>query len=253
MGRRGPSQLELPLAPGPRVVSAPGHTLIDGRTIDYVVRRSRRRRSISLTIDESGLRVGAPWTAAQRDIESMLRRHARWIARKLEEWNDRRPAPRHWRTGETIVVLGAPLTLALAPQACAPRVDNATLTVGTAAMAPREIESAVMAWLKQRAVEHYTQRAAHYAAELGVGAPDIRLSAARTRWGSCHANGRVRINWRLIQCPPHLVDYVIVHELAHLRHMNHSSRFWNAVGGVLADYAERRAELRRDSARYLVL
>lgn len=248
MGRRGPSQLELPLAPGPRVVSAPGHALIDGRAIDYVV-----RRSISLTIDESGLRVGAPWHAAQRDIDAMLRRHARWIARKMEEWRDRRPAPRHWRTGETIVVLGAPLTLALAPQPCAPCIDKSTLIVGTATMAPREIESAVIAWLKQRAVEHYTERAKHYAAELDVDVPEIRLSAARTRWGSCHANGCVRIHWRLIQCPPRLVDYVIVHELAHLRHMNHSSRFWNAVGAVLADYAERRAELRRDSALYLVL
>jgi predicted metal-dependent hydrolase len=83
--------------------------------------------------------------------------------------------------------------------------------------------------------------------------PAIRLSNARTRWGTCHVDGRIRLNWRLIQVPPALIDYVVVHELAHLREPNHSSRFWSQVGSVLPDYKERRLALRRDAHRYLVV
>ena len=80
----------------------------------------------------------------------------------------------------------------------------------------------------------------------------MRLSNARSRWGSCHVSGRISLNWRLIQLPPHLVDYVVVHELAHLREMNHSPRFWSLVGRIIPDYQARRRELRREAHQYLV-
>jgi hypothetical protein len=98
----------------------------------------------------------------------------------------------------------------------------------------------------------FEQRAAHFARVLDVRVHSIRLSNARTRWGTCHPDGRVRLNWRLIQAPPALVDYVVVHELAHLREPNHSPRFWTWVAGVLPDYKERRQALRRDACRYLL-
>ena len=82
--------------------------------------------------------------------------------------------------------------------------------------------------------------------------PLIQLSNARTRWGTCHPHGRVHLNWRLIHMPQHLIDYVVVHELAHLREMNHSPRFWAVVGSVIPDYTARRREMRRESHRYLV-
>ena len=87
---------------------------------------------------------------------------------------------------------------------------------------------------------------------LDVRAPTIRLSNARTRWGTCHPAGRVHLNWRLIQAPPGLIDYVVVHELAHLREPNHSPRFWTWVASVLPDYQQRRLALRRDAHRYLL-
>jgi predicted metal-dependent hydrolase len=82
--------------------------------------------------------------------------------------------------------------------------------------------------------------------------PTIRLSNAKTRWGTCHPDGRVHLNWRLIQMPPALIDYVVVHELAHLHEPNHSQRFWRRVAAVLPDYAQRRLALRRDGHRYLL-
>jgi len=78
--------------------------------------------------------------------------------------------------------------------------------------------------------------------------PALALSSARTRWGSCSAQGGIRLNWRLIHLPPAIVDYVVVHELAHLRHMNHGPRFWALVESVCPEYRALRAELRRLAA-----
>src|SRR5579862_4133823 len=87
--------------------------LLDGMAIEYKLKRSRRRRTITLIIDEGGLRVGAPWRAPQSRIDALLKAHARWIARKLEEWHARRPRPFTWQTGATVMALGEPLTLAV--------------------------------------------------------------------------------------------------------------------------------------------
>jgi predicted metal-dependent hydrolase len=95
-------------------------------------------------------------------------------------------------------------------------------------------------------------RVHHFRQTLDVTAdPTVHLSNARTRWGSCHASGRVHLNWRLVQMPLHLIDYVVAHEVAHLLEMNHSQRFWRTVARMVPDYAARRRELRSDSHRYL--
>lgn len=79
--------------------------------------------------------------------------------------------------------------------------------------------------LRKRALEMFGPRLAHHAARLGIVTPPLALTSARTRWGSCSLKTGIRLNWRLIHCAPHIIDYVIVHELAHLREMNHSVRF----------------------------
>jgi predicted metal-dependent hydrolase len=224
--------------------------VIGGRAIVYTLKRSRRRRAISLIIDDAGLRVGAPWTAAQGEIDGMLQRHADWIVRKLDDWNSRRQAPRRWSDGETLMLLGSPITLALADHPCNPQLEDSALRIG-GETDPSRIEGVVVAWLRQRALACFVDRAAYFSELLAVRPSEIRLSAARSRWGSCHPGGRVLLNWRLVQCPLRLVDYVVAHELAHLLHMNHSERFWRTVGVAVPDYAERRRELRTEGARYL--
>src|SRR5262249_18354306 len=97
------------------------------------------------------------------------------------------------------------------------------------------------------------ERAAYYAPLLAVEMPTIRLSNASTRWGSCHPDGRMHLNWRLIQMPLCLIDYVVAHELAHLHEPNHSPRFWRHVAAVMPDHKVRRRTLRTEGARYLVL
>ena len=235
----------------PAPVTTRVHCRLDGVALEYTLKRSPRRRSITLTVDEDGLRVGAPWRAAQSRIDALLGAHTRWILRKLAEWQARRPPPFTWQTGATVMALGEPLTLTVDGASNMTVRDGNRLLVGADTDDPAVLARHVVAWLRQTAQPWFEQRAAHFAAVLDVRTPTIRLSNARTRWGTCHPDGRVRLSWRLIQAPPALIDYVVVHELAHLREPNHSPRFWQWVARALPDYKDRQQSLRHDAPRYL--
>jgi predicted metal-dependent hydrolase len=178
----------------------------------------------------------------------MLQRHEIWVLRKLRERAARRAPPLQWSSGEAIMFLGAPLTLDLVPGEAQPAAAAGRLVAGAALPG---LPERVAAWLKEEALVRFRARVDHFQPLLAVDTPRVRLSNARTRWGSCHAAGRISLNWRLIQMPLRLIDYVVVHELAHLREMNHSHRFWTIVGAALPDYLARRRELLAESGSYL--
>lgn len=221
--------------------------------VSYTLRRSPRRRCIALLIDERGLRVAAPFAAPQQTIDDLLREHAAWVLRKVGDWQQKQQAPRQWIAGERIMYVGQALTLAVEPGIETPQVADSRLLVGPPSLTPKAFETRVRNWLRRQALALYTQRCAVFSTQLGLSAPAVRLSNARTRWGSCHASGRISMNWRLIQAPLTWIDYVAAHEVAHLRQMNHSRAFWLTVATLVPDYAERRAALRRDTQRYLLL
>jgi len=233
---------------------AQSQTRLGDMLINYTVRRSRRRRRIALTIDEQGLHVGAPLRASDHAIDALLRQHAAWVLRKLAEWQARRPQPRHWQDGDTLMLQGRALQLTLMSGPRDIQLCHDRMVVGTGQSSDTDaIRAAVTGWLRQQALQCFRGRVAHFHPQLQVAEPEIRLSNARTRWGSCHVNGRIRLNWRLIQLPLHLVDYVVVHELAHLVEMNHSPRFWETVARLIPDYVACRTEIRSEGHRYLLV
>lgn len=239
----------------PLAVAAAAEAFIElgDQRISYTLKRTRRRRSIALLIDERGLRVAAPLSAPQQAIDTLLREHAAWVLRKVGDWQQKRPQPRLWIAGEQIMYCGTPLTLTVQPGIETPLRSDDRLLVGPPALAPAAIEARIRHWLRREALDLYTRRCAAFSAQLDLAAPTVRLSNARTRWGSCHASGRISMNWRLVQAPQAWIDYVAAHEVAHLRQMNHSPAFWHTVAALVPDYAERRAALRRDAQRYLLL
>ena len=246
------AQLELPFAPlsmNPVVTTS---TVLNGQPVNYILHRSHGRRRISLSVDERGLRVGAPLRASLREIESVLHDHALWVIRKLADWNDKRAPARRWESGETVAYLGSPLKLAVAHGASQVLLTATEMHIHTPDAAAPAVAALARHWLRGQALEYFHERIAHFRTRITLEPVSIRLSNARSRWGSCHTSGRISLNWRLIHMPRHLVDYVVVHELAHLREMNHSSRFWAVVGSVIPDYAARRREIRREAHRYLV-
>jgi predicted metal-dependent hydrolase len=113
------------------------------------------------------------------------------------------------------------------------------------ALTAQQIEKSVMAWYRSQAIAYFSERIAVYAHKLGVAVPPLRLSYATSLWGSCNAHGVVRINWRLVQLPLYLIDYVVAHELSHLIEMNHSTAFWQTVSRIYPDYLQVRKELKK--------
>lgn len=243
-----PSQPE-PTRVGERLLAA-GETTrsieLGERTVPYVLRRARRR-TIGLSIDHNGLRVGAPQRATLREVESLILQHGEWIGRKLDEWRNRRPPEALCIVdGVQLPLLGSPLCirLALGANRCVWNLQTAeqtlTLCLRTPSEAPRVLEKA----LREKARTLFVERLAEYALRLGVDLPPLSLSAARTRWGSCSLRSGIRLNWRLIHFPPAVIDYVVVHELAHLLEMNHGTRFWAIVERLYPDYRNARQKLK---------
>lgn len=220
--------------------------LVAGREIPYSIKVSARRRTIALRIDDSGLTVSIPSRMPRRDIPEMLLRHSRWIEKKLQQLIARPPEIR-WEDCARLLYLGREITLevqtggARSAVILQGEVLTATLPDLTDTVAVRR---KVLGWYRHMAQEDFARRIAILAARLGVKTPPLRLSNAATRWGSCSARGGIRLNWRLIQAPPHIINYVVAHELAHLKEMNHSPKFWAVVETLCPDYLNMRKQLK---------
>ena len=255
--RNGPpprSQLELPLAFRQQQAVGRAYLALEGTLVSYTIRRSAKRRAISILVDEEGVRVGAPWDATQGAIERLMHKHSAWVLRKLEEWQVRRVPPRRWSDGEAFVLLGERYVLKIVPDAAGVELRPGELRVGTGGAGEAPIARKVHEWMHAQALACFEERVAHYCRLLGVEPrPRVLLSSARTRWGSCHASGRIHLNWRLVQVPARLLDYVVAHEVAHLIEMNHSPRFWRVVERLVPDSAACRRALRHDAHKYLLV
>jgi predicted metal-dependent hydrolase len=238
----------------PRPVSESRTFRLDGQEIPYLLKRSPKRRTIGLRIDHRGLTVNAPQRAADSRLEQVLRERSGWLFDKLREWQDRQPVSFNCADGETLLFLGGELVLRLAEGGprTQPRLrEDDTLVVcvpdtGDAAVVRRKLEL----WYRAEARRHFVQRLEHYAGCMGLALRNVALSGARTRWGSCNSRGDIRLSWRLIQAPISQIDYVVVHELAHIRELNHSPRFWAIVEETLPHYAVAQRALKAGGARY---
>ncbi|MEA5098717.1 MAG: SprT family zinc-dependent metalloprotease [Burkholderiaceae bacterium] len=253
------TQLELfgfdaPAAPPASPAGQKRHILLDGQTITYALRRSKRR-SIGFQIDHDGLRITAPKWVTLTDIEQAIGTKLRWIVSKLDEQATRAAQPPtppiEWRDGATLPYLGQPIILRLQrTQKASITLDHESreLTLGLNRDATEaQLRSRILKWLQQQATDIFAARLSHYAGKLGVSYTAFGLSGATTRWGSCNADGMIRLNWRLIHLTEQLIDYVVAHELAHLREMNHSARFWATVESVYPDYHAARLALREQA------
>ncbi|AXS81554.1 M48 family metallopeptidase [Dechloromonas sp. HYN0024] len=222
----------------------PRSIVIAGQAVAYQLRRSQRR-TIGLSVDHRGLRVAAPTRARLGDIESLIHEHGQWVIDKLAAWRDRVTlGPLVVSDGTVIEALGEPLTVTLTSIGR----SRWQFGPGTIYLRPDITHSAnalLEAALRDKARTVFAERLDHFAPLLGVALPPLRLSSARTRWGSCSHRGGIALNWRLVLMPLAIVDYVVCHELAHLKEMNHSPRFWSVVEQLCPDWKARRLELRQ--------
>lgn len=221
-------------------------------SLDYRLRRARRR-SIGFQIDDGGLMVSAPRWVSLAEIEAAIVEKQRWIRTRIAEWRDWRRRHRlHellFDDGGLVPYLGTHLTLRLRAGVESTHLhathDASELHLALPTQAgEQQVRDVVQAWLQAQARRVFGERVSLLAAPL---APQLRgwsLSSARSQWGSCTHDGRIRLNWRLIHFSLPVIDYVIAHELAHLSEMNHGPRFWAAVGELLPGFEAARDEIK---------
>ena len=203
-----------------------------------------RRRTISLEVTkEATLIVRAPLRAPVQVIDRFIREKQDWIERKLADARSRPAAPhRQFANGELFLFLGKTFPLEVLPESDAGISLGEKFYVGESRLpACRDL---LRAWYVQRALEIFPARVAGFAAILDYRPKKIRVSDTRRRWASCSTSGTLSFCWRLVLAPPEVIDYVIVHELVHMRQPDHSPRFWEKVGQAMPKYKEHREWLR---------
>ena len=226
-----------------------------------------RRSSIGMRIGPDGLSVRAPRWTSLPEIDKVLIARAEWIVRKLQESRERHTHLQQtridWRDGAVFPYLGGRLRLRLDPSHGFSAVGAALAETHGGQDGPllrelrialpmdasaAQIRDATQAWLMRQAKALFEERLNHFAPLLKVRWTRLSLSNADKRWGSAKSDGSIRLNWRLMHFELPVIDYVVAHELSHLRVMNHSPRFWQTVGSVMPDYPERRKQLKDPSA-----
>jgi predicted metal-dependent hydrolase len=231
--------------------TAPEWVIVGDAQICYtVVRSQQRKKTLTITVAADGVQVAAPLRATRDELRAAVTLRAPWILKHLALLAER-PPPRTWNEGELVPFLGRPLALRLQANrrrfVCAeddqlvvsgPDLEDERARVGT-------VELAVSRWLRTQAASYFPQRARDWSAVVGAEPSAVLVRDQKRRWGSCSSDRTLRFNWRLIMAPPEIGDYVVVHELAHLRVPNHSPAFWAEVERVLPDYRDRRQELKR--------
>ena len=188
-----------------------------------------------------------------KQLGTIVGRKAEWIARRIRRAESHGPllSPREFVSGESVRYLGRHYRLKVT------RTRRETRSGGAAGFTcPRpadlrdaaRVRAGFVSWFRRRAAERLPERVEVWHPKAGVPMPRIKVVSQAKRWGSCDQAGTIRLNWRIIQAPMRLVDYVVVHELVHRRHRGHGRDYWQAVGRVMPDYERRRRDLRERGA-----
>lgn len=235
---RAPEASAAPAASAP-----PGDPTPAPLTVDVCfVRRRGARRYILRVLDDGTLRVTVPWWGSKREARAFVESQHAWIA----EQRGRRAArvTARWGVGAEVLVDGVAHRLALD---AAGRVTLAGVVIAAAGEA-RGLKTAVQAWLRSRAVATLPGELLALAARHEITVTRVSIRNQASRWGSCSRRGTISLNWRLVQVPPAVREYVLLHELMHRRELNHSARFWRHVAAVCPGYVEARRWLRVEGA-----
>ena len=215
-----------------------------GREVSVALRRSARR-SVGLVVRSDGLTVTVPTRFPLHELDAILHQKAGWIIDKLDALAARQPDTA-LTEGAMVDWLGEPHALRMGFARGSVTADALQLVAHNEAGIPL----ALTRLMRREARSFLAERLSMWAARMGLHYSDFKLSSARSRWGSCTSSGAIRLNWRLMQAPLPVLDYVVIHELCHLVELNHSPRFWALVASVCPDWKEKRDWLKREGGRY---
>jgi predicted metal-dependent hydrolase len=211
--------------------------------IDAIIRT--RRKSIALIVERDGrLTVRAPLRASERAIRMVVERKAGWIRAKQALAKNSYPyaRPKEFIDGEKFWYMGEKYRLAIVDCEKPPLSLNSSFCLSRAARSKAEV--VFTGWYRKQARRVISERVQLYAKKYGFSYKQVRISSARTRWGSCSSSGTLSFTWRLVMAPIPVIDYVVIHELLHTQVKNHSKAYWSKLGLILPDYKLKRAWLK---------
>lgn len=229
------------------------------RDIDYKLLRSGERKTADVVIERDGqISVRLPAHLSEETADAVVEKKRLWIYRSLAEWRDLNATRvvREWVNGEGFFYLGASYRLLLVQE----QDELLKLREGRFCLQRSVVEKEGEAGARQvfekfyreKGLERISKRVAYFAPKVGVSTHSVDVKEIGYRWGVCTADGRLSFHWKCMMAPPKVIDYIVVHELCHLHHRDHTAAFWNEVDKVLPDYLERKNWLRLNGAAFEV-
>ncbi len=225
------------------------------RDIDYQLMPGADRKTTDIVIERNGIvAVRPPNNYTPEQVDAVVESKRMWIYRNLAEWRDLNATAvvREWVNGETFLYLGRSYRLSLISE----QAESLKLKEGRFCLNRKLIDKggteaaqkAFEAYYSDKGLQRISDRVKYYAPKVGVTASSIKVKDMSFRWASCSKSGALNFHWKCMMAPPKIIDYIIVHELCHMHHRNHSDAFWNEVDKVMPDYRERKEWLRKNGA-----
>lgn len=210
--------------------------------------RTSRRKTAQVRVDQGNVSILVPDDLPESRIEQILTNKTKWIQGKLYLHGQASPSkPKEYVSGESFSYLGRNYRLKVVrgtKSVCKLVHGRLVVTLPSAGNQPQNVQKALISWYRHHADLKITEKASRYAKLVGLEPKSVGVRDFKSRWGSCHKSGDILINWRIVMAPSSIVDYVIAHELCHLKFHDHSPRFWKELAKVIPDYLEYREWLR---------
>jgi predicted metal-dependent hydrolase len=229
----------------------------ESKVIEYQIIRSNRKTVTISILPTKKVEVGAPKYLSDKEIMHMVKNKASWIIKKLEEMPDalELQEKRKYEDGDKLLYRGKEYELRIIMDS---KIKNYEINIErdkiVAQINPKNkqaINDILEAWYKQRAKEFVYDRIKYYNSFLQKNIRNVRIKDQKKRWGSCSNLGNLNFNWRIIMMPEEMFDYIIVHELCHLKFLNHSKAYWKSVEEILPDYKEREKWIKLNAVRFV--
>lgn len=224
---------------------------LDGQMIEYAVTKSEDATQPRIDVGIHGVTVVVP-AGSDADPETFLQDHAEWVLEKRAKYEEYLEAvpERRFEPGETFPYLGESYELVVESRS-ASQIEDGAIRLAAHHVEQTSIKQALRQFYRRKAREMIEKLVEEHAANMDVEYEKLEIRNQRTKWGSCSSSGTLGINWRLIMAPPEILEYVVIHELAHLQESNHTKEFWRLVGKYDPDYAEHADWLEDNSARLI--
>lgn len=218
----------------------------------------RKRKSVGISVTHQGIKVAAPFYISKEKVSEVVQEKASWIIEKLNLLRDEQSNEKKYEDGEKFLYLGTEYPITLIKTVGLKKAGVDFSEKGFIIKLPDhldvteekyQVKEALIQWYVERFKLILDERINFYAAKMNLRPARVTVKNQKSRWGSCSSKRNINMNWRIIMAPASVIDYIIVHELAHLKHMDHSRSFWQVVESVMPDFKLRQNWLKRNEIR----